>query len=197
MMNKLTKEVIRDKAINLILDRGYNNVTINDICDACNITKPTFYKYVGSKDELILDLYDITISHLITDTYHLIQVSSHIEQLVFVFNTLITDTKRFGSDLFSQMLISNLNQNHHSFDKRESLTKLCITIIEQAQEKKEIRNMNNPIELYDAIAHVFTGYEVLWCINDGNASFEEAVYKSIMNILDVKDGYRDLYKKYI
>lgn len=61
---KITKEKISQTAVQLFLDKGYTNVTIQDICNELHITKPTLYKYVNNKEELILDLYDSTIDHL-------------------------------------------------------------------------------------------------------------------------------------
>lgn len=189
-MKKLSKEEISQKALKLFSEQGYNNVTVNDICDECGITKPTFYKYAGSKDELILDLYDVTIHELITDPYHFITSNTHCEQLIYIFTKLIRDTEKFGSDLFSQMLISNLNENHNSFDFRESLTRLCVTIIEKAQEKGEIQNMNPPAVLYRSIAYMFSGYEMSWCIKNGETNWEEEILESIEAVLDVREEYR-------
>ena len=62
---KITREEISDTAVKLFLDKGYNNVTIQDICNELNITKPTLYKYISNKEDLILDLYDSTIDHLV------------------------------------------------------------------------------------------------------------------------------------
>ena len=45
-----------------------NKVRVNQICEHCDITKPTFYKYVDSKNDLILNLYDQTISNILGDT---------------------------------------------------------------------------------------------------------------------------------
>ena len=47
---KIKAEEIKQKAIALFLDKGYNNVTIQDICDELHITKPTLYKYVNAKE---------------------------------------------------------------------------------------------------------------------------------------------------
>ena len=73
---KITREEISDTAVKLFLDKGYNNVTIQDICNELNITKPTLYKYISNKEDLILDLYDSTIDHLVKDTYKLVRHSS-------------------------------------------------------------------------------------------------------------------------
>ena len=108
---KIKAEEIKQKAIALFLDKGYNNVTIQDICDELHITKPTLYKYVNAKEELILDLYDQTIDQLVKDTYKLVDSDSHLEQLLIIFSTLIKETKKYGYDLFSQMFIANLKEN--------------------------------------------------------------------------------------
>ncbi len=196
-MKQLSKETIRNTTIELIRKRGYQNVTINDICDACDITKPTFYKYAGSKDDLILDLYDTTIKELVTDPYQFIATDSSLEQLLYIFSKLIADTMSFGSDLFSQMIISNLKDNRHSFDMRDSLTKMCELIIRKAQEKGEIRNTNSPVILYNALAHLFTGHEVKWCISKGNSNDFEEFFLGLNAMLDVREDLQDLYKKYI
>lgn len=195
--NKLSRESITQTAIDLFLERGYNNVTIQDICTSCQITKPTFYKYAGSKEELILNLYDLTIRTLTADTYQFLNTDTHYEQLLLVFHTLIKDTKKFGSDMFSQMLIANLNENRHSFDMRESLTKLCVMILRKAQEKGEIRNGNSPEVLYRTLAYLFTGCETMWCISNGDLNWEEEFYENMITILDVKEELRLIHKRYL
>ena len=173
---KITREEISDTAVKLFLDKGYNNVTIQDICNELNITKPTLYKYISNKEDLILDLYDSTIDHLVKDTYKLVDSDSHYQQLLIVFSTLIKDTKKYGYDLFSQMFIANLKENRNSFAMRESLTKLCIIIIKKAQKNKEIHNLSNPEFIYQALAHTFTGHEALWCIKkEENISMNDEV----------------------
>ncbi len=195
-MSTISREFIREKTIELIKNNGYSNVTINDICAECSITKPTFYKYAGSKDELILDLYDTTISRLTSDPYKFIESDSYIEQLVVIFSMLIKDTLAFGSELFSHMLISNLEENRHSFDMRDELTKIGILIIKKAQKKGEIKNMNSPELLYSSLAHIFTGYEVIWCMNSGSTDIIDSFFESMNAVLCVCEEYKDLYKKH-
>lgn len=52
-MTKITKDIIIETAYQLFFKHGYNNVTINDICKECKITKPTFYTYIKSKDDIL------------------------------------------------------------------------------------------------------------------------------------------------
>ena len=59
-----TKDKVFSTAVGLFIEKGYNNVTINDICDACEITKPTFYYHFKSKQDIILHYYDHVIENL-------------------------------------------------------------------------------------------------------------------------------------
>ena len=196
-MIKISVDEIKKQSLQLFLEKGYNNVTVNDICTAIGITKPTFYKYIGAKEDLILDLYDSTIQNLLADTYNFIKADTHYEQLLFVFKHLIEDTTKYGSDLFSQMLISNLTENHHSMDMRPQLTKLCTVIIEKAQQKGEILNQSDASLLYNSIAFSFTGYEFMWCVNKGILDWEKEFFESIRSILWVRDDLKEVHLKYI
>lgn len=189
-MEKLTRSKISQKAIELFMQKGYDQVTIVDICEQCHITKPTFYKYVGSKEDLILDLYDSIIDSLIIDAYQILEIESHFEQLLLIFNTLLNTTEKYGSDLFSHMLSSNLKKDNHSFDMRDNLTKLCVLIIKKGQAAGEFRNKNDAGILYRTIAYAFTGYECMWCIKNGSLDLKNEFIESLEAILDARSDLR-------
>lgn len=191
------KEDIFNAAINLFLKKGYSNVTIMDICNQLNITKPTFYKHVNGKEDLILNLYDYIINNITSDTIKVIEADSNVERLVVIFSELMDQTLAYNSDLYSQMLIANLNQNRHSFDLRNKMTDLCVLLIQKAQKYKEIKNTKDAKFLYQTIAYCFTGYETMWCINDGKIDIKREFFKSMQVILDVEDEYLACFDKYV
>lgn len=80
---------------------------------------------------------------------------------------------------------------------RNALTDLCVMIIKKSQEKKEIKNHTDPHILYETLAHLFTGYETVWCIEDGKTQWNKSFYQGLIALLQVEDKYLDTYKKYI
>jgi len=54
---KLRRDYIIDISEKLFYNKGYENVTLNEIADACEYTKATIYTYLKSKDELYLEVY--------------------------------------------------------------------------------------------------------------------------------------------
>lgn len=55
MKKKETMKNIHGIAKTLFTEKGYDNVTIQDICEAARITRPTFYSYGLSKEELFCE----------------------------------------------------------------------------------------------------------------------------------------------
>lgn len=51
-----SKQLLREKAIELFSTNGYYQTKISDIVKAAEVTQPTFYLYFESKDSLFLDL---------------------------------------------------------------------------------------------------------------------------------------------
>jgi AcrR family transcriptional regulator len=53
-----TRQAISDAAIALILDRGFDKVSVADIAAAAEISKPTLFAYFPTKEDLVLDRID-------------------------------------------------------------------------------------------------------------------------------------------
>lgn len=50
-----SRDHIDDIALKLFLERDYPNVTTEDLISACGVSRPTFFRYVPSRDALVLD----------------------------------------------------------------------------------------------------------------------------------------------
>lgn len=50
----MTKQRILDTAEQLIAEKGFDNVSVDDIVAACNVAKGTFYHYFKSKNEILV-----------------------------------------------------------------------------------------------------------------------------------------------
>lgn len=57
-----TKELLQNNLIALIHERGYENITIQDIVSRANIGRSTFYLHYNSKDELFISCHRSAVS---------------------------------------------------------------------------------------------------------------------------------------
>jgi AcrR family transcriptional regulator len=49
-----TRDTIADAAISLFLAHGYDQVSVNDIAAAAEVSKPTLFRYFATKEDLVL-----------------------------------------------------------------------------------------------------------------------------------------------
>lgn len=60
-----TRAALRDAMVRLILERGYENLTIQDITDAADLRRATFYLHYKDKEELLLAMLTTLLDELI------------------------------------------------------------------------------------------------------------------------------------
>lgn len=189
-MKNLTEEKIINIAYNLFIEKGYDNVTVNDICRACEITKTTFYYHLNSKEDIISHFYDSVTESLVSRIFDVISAENYWEQLMVCFETIILRSQYIGSDLSAQLLIMNIKDDKGTYDFNEDLTKMAVSLIEKAQKAGQIRNQSNAEQLYRASAYAFMGYETVWCIKKGSFDRLKHVRYAMENIYDVDPSLR-------
>ena len=57
-----TRELLQKALIELIGERGYTEITIQDIVDRANLGRTTFYLHFNSKDELFISCHEAMVS---------------------------------------------------------------------------------------------------------------------------------------
>jgi len=186
----ITKQNIIDTAFALFREKSYDRVTVNDICAACSITKTTFYYHLNSKGDILSSFYDSVIKDMSSRLLDVFNADNYWERLMACFDMLIDTSGNIGAELYAQMYIVNLKEDRGTFNFNENLTKLAVLLIERAQKAGQIRNQSPARPLYRAAAHTFEGYDLLWCIKDGNFDRKPVIRRAMEDIFDVNPEYR-------
>lgn len=184
----MQKEEISAQAFKLFREKGYEGTTVQDICDACGISKPTFYSRFASKGDLIVDFYDGVTERLNANLSSLVETTSAWKQLKICFGTLMDETEAVGVDVMSHMLIINLEQDRHSFDARDFLTRTMVAIIRRGQERGEIANETPADELYETASYLFQGYLLMWSISKAKLDWRNKFMAGLEALLCVRNS---------
>jgi AcrR family transcriptional regulator len=184
------KTQIIAKGSELFRDKGYEQVTVKDICEACNITKTTFYYHIKSKQDILLQTYDVIVDNLTPMLQGMLNLPSSWDQIKHLFDHLITQFIALGPELNSHLLIVNLKRKDRALHLRPHLEKIAVDIIGSGQSKGQFKNTNDPKVLYEAAAYMFTGYEYMWCTLSGDFEWRELFFKSLESLLEVEPGLR-------
>jgi AcrR family transcriptional regulator len=59
-----THEAIRDAALDLFRDKGYEGTTVDDIAAAADVSPRTFFRYYANKEEVLFSKFDETLELL-------------------------------------------------------------------------------------------------------------------------------------
>ena len=185
-----TKRMIMNTALQLFKRQGYDQVTVQNICDACGITKTTFYYHLSSKAEIVSDYYKPVTTLLAQKMAGVLAAGNYWEQFMAIFYQLVDTSEEIGYDLLGQLFIMNIKEDQGTFDLDYNLTETAVVLIEHAQKVGQIRNQSPALSLYYAASHAFEGYDLLWCIKKRKYDRKRVLRKAFEDIFDVEPTLR-------
>lgn len=173
MSGKITKKEILDKSYILFKKYGFDNVSVDQVCKSCGITKPTFYKYVESKESMLTSFYDEVCLNIMINFDTVYRENTYYEQFHAFYKMIIDSSEKLGPALIGKMMSLNLLNDSHSFDTRENLTKIIILLIDKGKADGEFRSTQSSQLLYRACNYAFLGLEYQWSVRGGKIQWNE------------------------
>lgn len=183
------KQKIINQAFRLYKENS-TNISVGDICTACNISRPTFYKYFKNKDILFKYFYEYMGDIIEKEMINIVYEDTFIEQIWFIFDRYITYVEEYGAEFMSKLLIANLRENILSFEILKNLWDVAANLISKAFNSGQIRNSSEPAELYVVLCRYYDGCVQYWCSHEGKIDVRKEIRKGFEHILDVSPQYR-------
>lgn len=188
-----SKENVLFTAINLIKEKGYESVTINEICVTASIAKNTFYYYFESKDDLLLQYYSISYKKCMTNIAAVLKEEIAIEQYWIIVEPILNFIVESGSEVMKHILYAHIDHKMKVFDSSElgySFSDITSIIIEKMQTSGEMRNTSIPENLMEVMQAQLLGIITLWCTTDGKFNIKDAVRLATETCFDIKPELR-------
>lgn len=189
MKRRQLKTEIISKSFELFKEKGYNHTSIQDICDACDITKPTFYKYMPSKDSLLSYYFSSLFDKIPEDWYHIPEKADCLAKIDEGFSFVIERICDLGFDLYNEVFISNLNAYKGTFNDMMRFTDLIRDLIREGQANGQIGNTADPLNLTRNAVGMSIGYGAYWCLNSAQNDFLSDFLKGLHMMLMVPEEY--------
>ncbi len=187
-----TKKRIRDEALKLINEKGFENVTLSDICEASGINKHTFYYYFKAKDELLKQFYNIPCHLDAFDLSNIFTSDSFVEQLWLLRKKIIGFLTGSGVTITKQLLIKNLSSDVGTFtlsEERKRLMALQKTLIEKGQASGEILSKTGSDVLLVLLNQSMYSAIFTWCVKNGSFDIWDFMRFMFEKILQVSEEH--------
>lgn len=144
-----TKQFIIDTSIKLFSEKGYSNVTMKDICEACNLSRGGLYRHFNSTKEIFIDMLN---SHK-DNSQNLLDKSikeniSARQMLEFFLNQQKSEIQSEYSGLdFAIHEFAFVEKDQHDYmNKRyNSAITMLVKLIDYGQSKGEFKKCNSRI----------------------------------------------------
>lgn len=170
-MNQKRLEQILSVSLRLFREKGYDETSVMDICNECGITKPTFYKYVSSKEEILRHYYDGALEALTEAMDNHRPANDYVGLLWLGLTMTASRSIDLGADLLSKYMI--LNFHEHTITARYSAggRQRTVEAIRMAQKTGQIANQSDPDELFMALKNLSLGLTLKWIMSKESFPF--------------------------
>jgi TetR/AcrR family fatty acid metabolism transcriptional regulator len=173
----LTRQKLVDAALQLFLKKGYERVTVDDICRKAGVSKGAFYGHFKSKDEAVLEEF------LKVDDYYREMLPAVLAEKTFVdqgiafvrlaLRYIASQGKMVIKIAYSSQISPGRKASPIASQDR-SLYTLAEGLARAAQEAGELRRDLDPGEIAQSIIRSIRGIVYDWCLQDGRFDLEEA-----------------------
>ena len=149
-----TRERLFRAALDLFAKHGFADTTVEDITNAADVGKGTFFNYFPSKDHILLAFAEMQLSKLESIIDNLRNTNEPVPQFLRTLAVRMTEEPGRNPSLMRALLLANLSSTPVRDGMRINQTRghrLLAEFVEIGQQRGELRKDLPPAD----IAHVF------------------------------------------
>lgn len=160
-----TRKKILKTAISMLETKGFDNITIEEICKKANVSVGSFYVYFKSKYDVLNYIFAKADEYFIEREAEIRGAGDAIEQIL-EFLRVYADYRETTSVGFLKKLY---NTDNHSFlIKDRFMYQLLSSIVTQGQKEGQLTRDIGAEELVNYLFVVARGFMFDWCLHDGD-----------------------------
>jgi AcrR family transcriptional regulator len=163
------REAIYETAMELILKKGFDNVTIEDITQKVKVAKGTFFNYFPTKESILLYFMRRHLDEVkekITKDFKRFKTAQ--KKLDHLFSILVKMVVA-NEPLVKWVLLESLRMRVYKKEKKEVSGKILKTvadIIREGQERGEIKKNMDPEKIAKMLESIFFFSAIRWLTFD-------------------------------
>ncbi|MBR1681006.1 TetR/AcrR family transcriptional regulator [bacterium] len=189
-----TRQKLIDVTDELIKEKGFYNLNVNDITKRANVATGTFYTYFKHKEEIALEIS----KNLFKETQlklEKIKDSEVSQRICLYFECFIKEVQSYKLHIVREWIkcLVEQNQNNESMGniKWQYDFEMLKNIISKAVQNKELKP-DTPINtLCEIILTQMYGMLTVWCMSNGNFNPEKMIQEfSEIQLKPIIDKYK-------
>jgi len=180
-----TRERIYNTAFKLMTEKGFDNITVDQICSESGVAKGSFYHYFKSKDDIVIETYKIVDQQYSDEVRELPEDMSSFDKILATVGFQAKYAEKKGVAFVRQIYKSQLDSGTDFFISEERpYFKILRITIEEGIKKGEIKSEFSAIELTRWIISFSRGITYDWCLHDGDYDIVKVMDTAFRIIID-------------
>ncbi|MGE5405045.1 MAG: TetR family transcriptional regulator [Candidatus Saccharibacteria bacterium] len=183
-----TRQKIFEAAVKLFASEGYENVTIDAICEEAGVSKGSYYNHFTSKEHIIIQQF-INVDVFFRDASHLLDssTSSFVDRIHAIADFASDSITAVGYDtaraVYSALIMPGKKT---SFAVSENLAvfPVLVEVVRQGQGNGEVRQDIDAFDIALYIVGCYRGLVYDWCLEENAWSLKERTRQMISMLLD-------------
>jgi AcrR family transcriptional regulator len=179
-----TRERLFRAALGLFARKGFAETTVEDITNAADVGKGTFFNYFPSKDHILIAFSDMQIGKLQNAVDSMRQSNEPMQAFLRALSVRMTEEPARAPDVVRAILQANLSSSSVRSvmqEKHARAEALLTQLVEIGQERGEFRRDLSALELAQVFRQTTFGTLLLWSVY-GDASLPERI-NTALNVL--------------
>lgn len=175
-----TQDKIYKVAVDLIQKKGFQNITVDEICKAAGVSVGSFYNSFKSKNQILDRIFKLA------DDYFQDVVAVNIvegparDRIVKFFDYYATYNLERGLDFVKQLYTV---KNNLFATKGRHMQSVLEKVIEEGQQRGELSTEMTPNETVIFLFIAVRGVVYDWCLHDGKYDLSKAINSYVTKLL--------------
>jgi AcrR family transcriptional regulator len=155
-------------ALTLFAKKGFAETTVEDITNAADVGKGTFFNYFPSKDHMLLAFGEMQLAKLQSAVEEARRTSTPMPEFLRSLGQRMTEEPTRNPDIIRALLLAYISSNtpvrRAMLDLQSRVLALHSEMIALGQKRGEIRNDLPPIEIAQVFRQAIFGTLLMWSL---------------------------------
>ena len=186
----LLQDKIADAAVGLFRDRGYETVSVGDICAAAGVARSSFYRAFSCKNDIIRRLFEHTDANSIVSVEELLAAENDFDRMWIIGDRYISLSRSLGPELSNTFMCMTARGEIDLLALGHSVDSWFIRLTRNCQKTGIIRS-KEPAELIGPLMVDMVYHELyVWGMRKGNYPIRARARRVTEALVDLAPEYR-------
>lgn len=180
--NSKNTDIIVNTAVRLFKEKGYENVSVQEICSEAGVSRSSFYAIFSGKSDIVVSMIDDVGLDFEKMLPSFIRAESDLARIWLISKTYLSIAVEYGPQLLKALFIEELSGAHKMLLEVEKYSEWLIPLVRNCQKNGSIQNFGTPEDIVKLQFDIAKGSVLDWILADGSFDLTERIRQQFITL---------------